>query len=414
MARHKAIQFRTAFGSYTSQSVLGEGGAGIVYAARDDKDQPVAIKILDPAKASQERLKRFKNEYLFGFSNQHQHLLRVLDFGVVERDGIPAPFYVMPQYVGSLRRLLKVGIRTEDALPVFSRILSGVEAAHLLKVTHRDLKPENIMANDTLDLVIGDFGIARFEEEELHTVVETKQGERLANFAYAAPEQRKRGGSVDHRADIFALGLILNELFTGEVPQGTGYRAVGSVIPAYTWLDDVVSQLIQFDAAARPNSIAGVRELLRMKSDLFESKQRLSELSKAVVPTTELDDPLALEAPEIVGVDFDGKMVVIKLTKSVNPGWVDALRNMGSYSSARGAEPERFIFQGNEARVGSDGDNAQQIVDHFKQWLPQATARYRMNIAIAKRREEERQREGLRRQRKELERQERIRSALKY
>jgi hypothetical protein len=86
---------------------------------------------------------------------------------------------------------------------------------------------------------------------------------------------------------------------------------------------------------------------------------------------------------------------------------------MGSYASAYNAGPERFTFQGSQARVSSDGSNAQQIIDHFKNWLPQATSRYRYDLAASQRREEERQREILRRQREELERKERIRSSLR-
>lgn len=75
---------------------------------------------------------------------------------------------------------------------------------------HRDLKPENIL-HDPIEnrLVVSDFGIAHFTAELMHTLVETKLAERLANFHYAAPEQRRPGGLVDHRADIYALGLIL-------------------------------------------------------------------------------------------------------------------------------------------------------------------------------------------------------------
>lgn len=73
--------------------------------------------------------------------------------------------------------------------------------------------------------MLADFRIAHFEEEELLTAVESKQNDRLANFfLYAAPEPRVRNSAVDHRADIFALGLILNGMFTGIAPQGTGFR----------------------------------------------------------------------------------------------------------------------------------------------------------------------------------------------
>src|SRR3972149_4359299 len=118
----------------------------------------------------------------------------------------------MPLFDSSLRPLMRAGLPQDTVLRYFSQILDGTEAAHLHNVAHRDLKPENILfENAAARLVVADFGIARFQEEELYTAVETKASDRLANFQYAAPEQRLRGAEVDYRADIYSLGLLLNE-----------------------------------------------------------------------------------------------------------------------------------------------------------------------------------------------------------
>lgn len=99
----------------------------------------------------------------------------------------------MPLFDVSLRTLMREGVDPEKILPYFGQILDGIEAAHLFKVVHRDLKPENILFHKgTGTRVIADFGIAHFQEERLITAVETKDGDRLANFLYAAPEQRVR------------------------------------------------------------------------------------------------------------------------------------------------------------------------------------------------------------------------------
>jgi serine/threonine protein kinase len=414
MVRDKTIEFRTVFGAtYQSEGVIGQGGAGTVYAARDDQEQQVAVKLLDPAKATGVRLKRFKNEYLFGFRNEYPNLLRVLDYGLVKHRGSDAPFYVMPRYSGSLRHLLIGGLTMQAVLPIFSQLLLGVEAAHLLKVTHRDLKPENVLANGQSEIVIADFGIARFEEEELYTAVETQQNDRMANFMYAAPEQKKRGAKVDHRADIFALGLMLNELFTGEVPQGEGYRRAGSVEVTYGWVDDVVAKMIQAAPSARPDSVAAVRELLRLHSSLFETQQQLSAISKTVIPTSEIDDTLALEPPKLVGFDYDGRILTLKLDKPVNEGWINALSNMGSHTSVVGVGPGQFQIRGSEARVAASDSDAQDIVNYFKQWLPLATAKYRQTLAAERSRELERKRAELQFKREELERAQRVRNSLK-
>ena len=132
-------------------------------------------------------------------------------------------------------------------------------------VYHRDLKPENILFDETTGtLVVADFGIAKFKEEELQTAVETSAQERLANFQYSAPEQRVRGRVVDQRADIYALGLILNEMFTGDVPQGAGFRRIASFAPKYSYLDSAIDSMVQQTPENRPGTISDVRRLLRL------------------------------------------------------------------------------------------------------------------------------------------------------
>ena len=104
-------------------------------------------------------------------------------------------------------------------------------------------------------LALADFGTARFTEDELYTAVETKAQDRLANFLYAAPEQRVRGKNIDTRADIYAIGLILNEMFTHEVPQGSGYKTIASIAPEYSYLDEIVDKIIRQIPDERLNSI---------------------------------------------------------------------------------------------------------------------------------------------------------------
>ncbi len=169
------------------------------------------------------------------------------------------PFYVMPCYPKSLRDSIREGIKPEEVLRVFTQILDGVAAAHDKKVVHRDLKPENILVADDGGIVVADFGIARFDEEDLITAVETRAQQRLANFQYAAPEQRVKGGVVDLRSDIYALGLILNELFTRSIPQGSGYETIGKVSPAFGYLDEIVDLMIRQDPRQRPSALSDIK-----------------------------------------------------------------------------------------------------------------------------------------------------------
>jgi serine/threonine protein kinase len=371
------------------------------------------VKLLDPAKATRARLRRFKNEYLFGFHKPHQRLIKIIDHGVHE----DAPFYVMPRYASSLRPVVEEGVRPERALALFSQLLEGVEAAHLYGVVHRDLKPENVLVDNAGNIVIADFGVARFEEEDLYTAVDTRSNERLANFLYAAPEQRRRNQEVTHRADIFALGLMLNELFTGEVPQGEGYRLVAAVAPDHVWVDAVVEAMIQNSPQSRPGGIAEVRELLRLRSDQFATRQRLSAVTQTVVPEGELDDPLILDPPRVVGGDYQSGTLILRLSRAVNDQWVHAFVNMGGVRHYLvGADPRRFSFGGDVVRLGFNGQphEIQSVIDTFKEWVPQTNRKYEENLRNEVRRREQEQLESERRQRKALRQEELLRSKLSF
>jgi serine/threonine protein kinase len=270
------------FSTYSLGKNIGSGGAGIVYEARTEDDELCAVKILKTDQTS--KAKRFKNEIFFGVRNRHRNIISALDFG---RTADAKIFYVMPIYSSTLRKLISDGIKKEGVLDFFAQILDGVEAAHQRDVCHRDLKPENILFDEvTATLVIADFGIARFKEQDLQTAIETGGHEKLANFQYAAPEQRIRGRVVDHRADIYALGLILNEMFTGDVLQGTGFKRIGSIAAKYSYLDPVIDSMVQQAPENRPASISDLRRLLRLgstsatpKADPFNAPAQAKVLS---------------------------------------------------------------------------------------------------------------------------------------
>jgi serine/threonine protein kinase len=131
-------------------------------------------------------------------------------------------------------------------------------------------------------------------------MVETKPTERLANFQYAAPEQRSAGAKVTLAADIYALGLILNELFTRATPHGTDYRQIGAVAPELAFLDPTVAQMIKQSADERPTSIAAVKQLIQKYRADAVSQQKLSAIDKTVIKASEIDDPLAIEPPRLV------------------------------------------------------------------------------------------------------------------
>ena len=406
---NKPVVFTTAFATYTATHIIGEGGSGRIFEAVDDAEGKYAIKYLDPAKATKEKVKRFKNELLFCLRNQHPNILTITDYGVFTKEESKTPFYAMPLYDGSLRDLLEAGISFDKALIYFAQMLDGVEAAHIQGVVHRDLKPENILYATNEDrLVIADFGIASFEEEELYTAVETKDSTRLANFQYAAPEQRSRGSETDHRSDIYALGLILNEMFTGEIAQGTGYRTIANIATDYEYLDSIVEEMIRQSPQDRINSIEEIKNQLIGRKNEFITRQKISELKDTVVPVTELDDPLITDPPRIVNVDWDRNTLTLIFQQPVNEKWVWALHNMGSYSSLMGYRPEAFQIRGDKAVINATEDLVQRIIDYFNDWLPNANRVYEQRIRREKEAAEEAQRKELERQIEEQEARQRV------
>ena len=187
----KGIEVITAFNKFTLNCQVGTGGNGKVWSATDKYGENVAIKFLDRDN-SEKVLKRFKNETLFCMTHKHPNILPVLDYGTAGTNYI---FYVMPLYEKTLRQLMEEGIKYDKISGIFTGILRGLEYAHKLGTIHRDIKPENILfRKDSLEPIIADFGIAHFSEDDLVTIIETKRTDRMANFQYAAPEQRKKGG----------------------------------------------------------------------------------------------------------------------------------------------------------------------------------------------------------------------------
>ena len=254
--------FRTIFAVYTPQGSIGEGGSGKVLRVTDQAGSEHALKYLKPGAMSSQKDKRFKNELAFCLKSNHRNIITIEDWGLTEVDGIEVPFYVMPIYPKTLRSLLEEEKNPKLLIPVFLQVLDGVEAAHKIGIWHRDLKPENILFDASKNQVaITDFGIAHFSEELLQTTIETRPQDRLANFRYAAPEQRS-GGIVDHRADIYALGLIFYEMLTSELLMGTLHKRIGAFHPDLAALDPLVERMSCQAPSDRPFSIGEIRESL--------------------------------------------------------------------------------------------------------------------------------------------------------
>jgi len=211
-------------GRYQVLKELGRGGMGIVFQAHDKQlNEQVAIKILSPLLSNDsEALERLKREVSAARRVTHSNVIRIHD--IAEINGL---HYVSMEYFPGIN--LKEHIKRTGALSLMqayniaSQICDGLEAAHRQGVIHRDLKTQNIIIHPNNHIKIIDFGLARTSHMEGMTAT----GLIMGTPEYMAPEQVS-GKKVDERADIYSLGIILYELFTGKVPfTGDSAIAVG-------------------------------------------------------------------------------------------------------------------------------------------------------------------------------------------
>lgn len=392
MALKKGTVLKTAFDRYTIQEQRGTGGSGTVYKAIDAEGTAYAIKVLDKSKATATRLKRFKNEIAFCAKNSHKNIIQVLGCGVTDED---ETFYVMPLYSGTLRDLISKGIESGAVLAPFTQILDGIEAAHLLGVWHRDLKPENILySSATGSLVLADFGIAHFEEEELLTLVVTKPDERLANFLYAAPEQKIKGRSVDNKADIYALGLILHEMITREVPLGTAHTKVADVAPAMAYLDPLIELMRNQDPPRRP-SIGDVKRELIARGQQFVERQHLDKLKREVVPESEVSDRLITDPIRILDkLDYRDGILTLKLNQPVNEIWVACFKKRATRYTAN-FSAAMVAFSGYHLRIRASDHFLGEGLRFVNDYIPVANEDYAALVKQEHRKEIEKQRVAL-------------------
>ncbi|MCB0325835.1 MAG: serine/threonine protein kinase, partial [Bdellovibrionales bacterium] len=199
---------------------LGAGGMGFVLKAADRKlnGEIVAIKLLNKQVAEENStvLQRMINEVLIARSLTHPNIVRIHDIGETD-DGFT---YITMEYVQgqSLAELVASqgteGLPLPTALKLLCEILEGVGFAHRKGVIHRDLKPANVLITEHGELKIVDFGLARASESDMKL---TQTGEAVGTPAFMAPEQF-RGGEVDRRTDVYALGIMAYQFVTGSLP----------------------------------------------------------------------------------------------------------------------------------------------------------------------------------------------------
>ena len=320
-------------GRYEILQLLGEGGMGAVYKAMDrELDRPVAMKLIRPELAANPAiLARFKQELLLAHQVTHKNVIRIYDLG--DADGVK--FITMEFVEGrDLRALIqeKQKFSPEEAVEIMQQVCRALEAAHGVGVIHRDLKPQNIMRDSSGRILVMDFGLARTVDGGGMT----QTGALVGTMDYMSPEQAL-AQDLDHRSDLFTVGLIFYELLTGKMPfkadsvlasliKRTQERANpvsdhDHSIP--TALTNIVARCLERDPNLRYQSAS---EMLR-DLDAWQGNRAAATLGfqpavkpwGQTVPWPTLGGILAVVVLAVVGFVFRGKLLAPAAKKASPP-----------------------------------------------------------------------------------------------
>ncbi|MFM8360734.1 MAG: serine/threonine-protein kinase, partial [Verrucomicrobiota bacterium] len=300
-------EIRAAFPMLEVVERLGAGGMGVVFKARQPAlDRWVALKVLprhlaaDPAFAE-----RFQREARLLARLSHPGIVAVHEFGQA------GPFcYLLLEYVDgvTLRQAMRAGrMSPAEALALVPRICEALQYAHDHGVLHRDIKPENILLDAAGRVKITDFGIGKLLGDPRGDIALTENGARLGTPHYMAPEQVEDPARVDHRADIYSLGVVFYELLTGELPLGR-FAAPSAKSALDTRIDEIVLR-----------ALAKERELRQQSAG--EVKTQVEHVARHPGPPTRPVTPAPATPPRRSIVRLNGAtgLVAISLLLSVPP-----------------------------------------------------------------------------------------------
>lgn len=298
---------RQLFPNYEVLDLLGYGGMGAVYQARQPAlDRVVAIKLLplevsvDPAFAE-----RFRREARALAKLSHPNIVTVHDFGQTPAGHL---FFVMEFVDGSnLRQLMQRGeIDTPEALQVLLSVCDALAYAHSRGIVHRDIKPANVLVDRQGRVKVADFGLARFTDAPIDLSV-TSTGMVMGTPDYMAPEQRE-GMNVDHRADIYSLGVMLYETLAGEIPKGV-FDPLSQRIGTDKRLDQIVSRALSRQPDQRFQSSNELKTAIQLvQPAVVKAAEKYAQQQKLIVsPKRSLGMPhgaIPSDAPTIPNTVF--------------------------------------------------------------------------------------------------------------
>ena len=272
---------------YEILSMLGRGGMGAVYKGMQQTlDRPVAIKILSTALEESEMgfAERFKNEARALGRLSHPGIVGVYDFGSAA-NGL---LYIVMEFVDGTdvsKMLAKKGrLPVDHAMAITAHVCDALAYAHERGIIHRDIKPANIMVGYDGVVRVADFGLAKMSHDGQSGL--TQSGMAMGTLHYMAPEALMLGSSVDHRADIYAVGVMLYQMLAGKLPQGLfemPSKLVPGIDPRY---DGIISKAMREDREARYQTILALRaDLDHILTQPVIKVEAAAEHAPAALPT---------------------------------------------------------------------------------------------------------------------------------
>ncbi len=271
-----------SIGNYHIKAKLGEGGMGAVYLGEHPLiGKRVAVKVLlEELAAKEDIVSRFFNEAKAVNDIGHQNIVDIVDFGKVKNDhGGDVVYFIMEFLDGEslAARLRRTGLSFNETMHVMAQCCSALTASHAKGIVHRDLKPENIYlcprGTDKNFVKILDFGIAKLTGDG-GTSHKTRTGLVIGTPAYMSPEQCEGKGLIDHRSDIYSLGVLMYELLTGRVPfPGEGF---GEILVAHLTKQPEPPSTLNPDIKPEVEAIV-MRAIEKDRNRRFQSMQEFAE-----------------------------------------------------------------------------------------------------------------------------------------
>jgi tRNA A-37 threonylcarbamoyl transferase component Bud32 len=242
---------------------LGQGGMGVVYKARQRHlNRLVAVKILPPTVGDDPAFaERFTREAQALAQLNHPNIVQVYDFGRTDEF-----YYFVMEYVDgvNLRALIRdEKLAPEQALKIVPQICDALQFAHDEGIVHRDIKPENILVDKKGRVKIADFGLAKLVGRSPEELSLTGTGQLMGTLGYMAPEQLQEAHAVDHRADIYSLGVVFYEMLTGRLPIGR-FDPPSKKVHVDVRLDEIVLRSLESEPGRRYQHASELKEQVDM------------------------------------------------------------------------------------------------------------------------------------------------------